>query len=403
MRSVAVLVFALVGCGGSPGHTPAPSPTPAPPSGAHAPTPTPAPGDDAPWALVRHLASDALAGRAPGTPGSAAARAAITAELERCGVAPALPNGTFEQRTDGPGINLIAHLPGRVPGRHVLLSAHYDHLGVHGGEIMNGADDNAAAVGSVLAVACELARSGPRAATVIIAFWDTEEPPYFLTDDMGSRWYVAHPHVPLASIEVAIVLDLVGAGLWPGSPLHFALGAETSPALARAVDATPAAGFTLVPAGLHLVEDLVTGGHQPWSDYDAFRDASVPVLFLSNGQTAHYHQPSDDFATLDLPKLTAQTRWLAALVGRLANLPTADAPHFAPFDRPEVDRAAARTLVQGALDSGRFAAGTGALEADLAGLPSADPLALRVAVQRVQCLAAGRYPERLCNALGARP
>jgi len=401
MRPVAVLAFFLAACGGTSAADPSAPPAPAEPAPAE---PAPAePGlSDEPWALVRLLASDALEGRAPGTPGGAKARAAIIAELKRCGVTPATPGGAFEQPTDGPGINLIGHLPGRDPGRHVLLSAHYDHLGVHGGEIMNGADDNAAAVGSVLAVACELARAGPRAATIIIALWDAEEPPYFLTDDMGSRWFVAHPHVPLSSIEVAIVLDLVGAGLWPGSPLHFALGAETSPALARAVDATPASGFTLVPAGLHLVEELVTGGHQPWSDYDAFRDANVPVLFLSNGQTAHYHQPSDDFATLDLPKLAAQTRWLGALVGRLADLPASDAPRFAPFDRPEIDRAAARTLVQGALDSGRFSAHD-ALRADLAGLPDADPRAVRAAVQRVQCLAAGRYPTRLCEALGARP
>ena len=398
--AVTALSLGLLGCGEKSGAVPIPAEPigPTAPAGPGTP-PAPAPATD-PWSIVRYLSSDALEGRAPGTPGSAKARAAIVAELKRCGVTPAI-GVSFEQPTDGPAINLIGHLPGRDPARHVLLSAHYDHLGIHGGEIMNGADDNAAAVGSVLAVACELARSGPRAATVIVALWDAEEPPHFLTDRMGSRWFVAHPHVPLSSIEAAVVLDLVGAGLWPGSPLHFALGAETSPALARAVDATPPDGFTLVQAGLHLVEDLVTGGHQPWSDYDAFRDAEVPVLFLSNGQTAHYHQPSDDFATLDLPKLSAQTRGLAALVARLADLPASDAPRFSPFERPEVDRAAARQLVAGALSADRGEA-RDALEADLVGLPTADRLALRAAVQRVQCLAAGHYPTSLCRTLGAR-
>jgi hypothetical protein len=355
---------------------------------------------EARWAIVRHLASDALEGRAAGSAGGKQARAAIIAELERCGVAPALAGGAYEQPTSGPGVNVLGHIPGKVKGRHVLVSAHYDHLGVRDGVIMNGADDNAAAVGSVLEVACSIARRGGAAATIIVAFWDAEEPPYFLTPNMGSRYWVEHPHVPLESVEAAVVLDLVGAGLWPGSPLHFALGAETSPALARAVDATPAAGFSLVQAGLHLVEALVVGGHQPWSDYHYLRAADIPVLFLSNGQSERYHTGDDDFATLDLDKLAAQTRWLTALVSRLGDATGEAIPRFSPFERPEVDREAARRLLGAALASGAIGE-RDALEADLAGLGSADQHALRAAVQRVQCLAAGHYPASLCRRLGA--
>jgi len=352
------------------------------------------------WPLVQLLASDALAGRAPGSEGSRKARAAIIAELERCKVA--LPPGetTFEQATAGPGINVIGHLQGSEPDRYMVLSAHYDHLGVHDGEIMNGADDNAAAVGSVLAVACALA-ARPHRATLIVALWDTEEPPHFLGPTMGSRYWVEHPHVPLANIEAAIVLDLVGGGLWPGSPVHVALGAESSPALATAVDRTPVpGGLVVAQAGLHLVEALVSGGHQPWSDYDAFRDAEIPHLFLSNGQTEHYHTPHDDFATLDLAKLTRQTTWLSDLVLALLDLERSAAPRWAPFERPDVDRMAARHLVDGALAAGGFGE-PDALTADLARLaPDASPLSARVAVQRVQCLAARHYPTALCLGLG---
>ena len=94
------------------------------------------------WPLVRVLASDALEGRAPGSEGSRKARAAIIAELVRCGVRPA--GAGFEHPTKGPGINVIGELAGSEPGRYVVLSAHYDHLGRHDGEIMNGADDKAA-------------------------------------------------------------------------------------------------------------------------------------------------------------------------------------------------------------------------------------------------------------------
>lgn len=351
---------------------------------------------------MRLLASDAFEGRGPGTTGSRKARAAIIAELERCKVA--LPPGlaSYEQPTSGPGTNVIGHLQGSEPGRYLVLSAHYDHLGIVAGDIMNGADDNAAAVGSVLAVACALAQK-PRRVTLIVALWDTEEPPHFLRETMGSHYWVAHPHVPLGEVEAAIVLDLVGAGLWPGSPIHVALGAESSPELAAAVDRTvPPAGLVVARAGLHLVEELVTGGHQPWSDYDAFRTAHVPHLFLSNGQTEHYHTAADDFATLDLAKLTLQTTWLTSLVGGLLDLPKAEAPRWAPAARPDDDRTAAHRLVAGALASGAFARGKDALTADVARLAGGrdDPIAARVAVQRVQCLAAKHYPTALCLGLG---
>ncbi len=345
------------------------------------------------WPLVRLLASDALEGRAPGSEGSREARAAIIAELVRCGVAPA--GEGFEHPTPGVGVNVIGELKGSEPGRYLVLSAHYDHLGRHDGEIMNGADDNAAAVGSVVEVACRLAKS-PRRVTVIVALWDTEEPPHFLTPSMGSRAWVEAPHVPLAQVEAAIVLDLVGAGLWPGSPVHVALGAESSPELAQTIDAVPVPpGLVVSQAGLHLVEALVSSGtRQPWSDYHYFREAKVPALFLSNGQTEHYHTAHDDFATLDLDKLDRQTTWLAALVDRLANL--AQRPTYAPLERLEVDRKSAQMLVQGAVKAGGF----DGLAPIVERLATTDVHGLRAAVQRVQCLASKRYPTALCTQLG---
>jgi len=402
--------------------------TPPPLAADATPGPTPPSPDPADWPLVATLASDELEGRAPGSEGSRKARAAIIAELTRCGVAPGV-GASYERPIDprrGPAINVFGLVPGSEPDRVVILSAHYDHLGVVGGEIMNGADDNAAAVGSVVAVACALAALPRARASLLVALWDAEEPPAFLGPGMGSRAWVEDPHVPLASIEAAIVLDLVGGGLWPGSPVHVALGAESSPALAKAIAATPApSGLVVAQAGLHLVEALVAGTRarddpearedledpnaarrQPWSDYDAFRRAQIPFVFLSNGQTAHYHTPGDDFATLDLAKLTRQTTWLTQLVRTLLDLPRAAAPRWepvpdsAPTSR-ERDRLAARRLVEGALGSKRFEPHRPMLEADLAALAAETPStrALRVAVQRIQCFAAGHYPPALCARL----
>lgn len=348
------------------------------------------------WALVETLASDALAGRKPGTPQSETARRLLSDALTGCGYE------VTRQQTAGPGINLLARRPGPRLSRTLILSAHYDHLGVVDGQIMNGADDNAAAVGSVLEVACHISKieTSP-SVELLIALWDTEEPPYFLTPDMGSVYFATHPTVPLSQIDAVVVLDLVGAGLWRDFPAHVVLGAETASALADAVKATPVPpGLEIIEAGLHLVERLVVRPDdiQPWSDYHAFREQGVPVLFLSNGQGHHYHRPDDDFANLDLTKLGLQTDWLLALTHRLLTSP--DKPHFAPTDRPQTDTRAARRMVEAALATGGNRMDRDVLSRDLARLDSdTSATSLRRAVQRVQCYAAGHYPRAACAAL----
>ena len=344
------------------------------------------------WALVEALSSDALAGRKPGSAAAEEARRLITDALTSCGYE------VSRQQTDGPGINLLASRG--AGGRTLILSAHYDHLGVVDGQIMNGADDNAAAVGSVIEVACHISKietSGTWPVRLLVALWDTEEPPFFLTSQMGSAFFAANPTVPLADIDAVIVLDLVGAGMWPGFPAHVALGGETSAALSDAIRETPVPrGLEVLEAGLHLVERLVTNPdrRQPWSDYHAFRERHMPVLFLSNGQGHHYHRPDDDFEVLDLVKLGRQTEWLAALTQRL--LQAAEKPVFsATEERPDVDIAAARRLVAAAIAHGAF--DRGPLQADLERLDhDTSAMSLRRAVQRVQCYAAGQYPRPMC-------
>src|SRR5690606_27031633 len=99
--------------------------------------------------------------------------------------------------------------------RPIVISAHYDHLGECNGAICNGAYDNAAAVSVILALACAYA-AAPPPRTLLFAAWDAEEPPTFLSDEMGSEFFAANPTLPLEDIAVVLVLDLVGAELWPG-------------------------------------------------------------------------------------------------------------------------------------------------------------------------------------------
>jgi hypothetical protein len=124
---------------------------------------------------VRRLSAPDMEGRRTGTEGNARARAYIVQRLHDEGAAPL--GGGYEHpfdfshtsvkaiwrrdravRMDLHGTNVLALIPGSAPGPALVVSAHYDHLGIRGDALYPGADDNASGVAALLAVARDLAR-----------------------------------------------------------------------------------------------------------------------------------------------------------------------------------------------------------------------------------------------------
>ncbi|MBX2802259.1 MAG: M28 family peptidase [Myxococcales bacterium] len=353
-------------------------------------------------AVVRTLADPALDGREEGSPGSAIVQRMLVDQLRACGVQPAGEQGFRQAIRTGRGTNLL----GRVAGvgqdpQVIVVSAHYDHQDL-GWRTHPGAQDNAAAVGALLQVGCALAEA-PAERDVILAFWDAEEPPTFLTSQMGSRYWHAHPTVALDRVGAVVVLDLLGGGLWDGYGTTFALGAETSPQLWAAAEATPTTALHRVQqASLSLVEEMVVGPSMVWSDYEVFRAHRIPVLFLTDGQNDRYHTPRDTSEALDYDKLGAEARWLEALVRRLGAGPSI---RWSPAPRPEHDRAAVRTLLTEALAAPETAVwgatARGALQASLQELQTGQGSTrdVRAAAQRLMCWAGPRASVFTCGLL----
>lgn len=259
-------------------------------------------------ALVDALCSEATAGRAPGTPEGRAARAEVITALRAAGLDP------YEQPVPGcGGANVLATLPGDVD-RWVLIAAHYDHLGRDGDQVFWGADDNAAAVAILVEVAGALARQRAAGRGVVIAAFDAEEPPYYLSPAMGSVHYAGHPAVPLERTDMMICMDLVGHAMGadeipaPVRQTVFALGAEKSEGTSALVGDIDVDGVAVRPADVDLVP--------PLSDYYAFRQRQVPFLFLSAGRSRIYHTPEDTPDKLDFAKMAATARWLETFVRR---------------------------------------------------------------------------------------
>ncbi len=254
-------------------------------------------------------------GRRVGQPGHAEARAFLTRRMEEVGLRPFLGDGfalPYDPQGCGWGKHDLANLVGVVPGRDaslrpILIGAHYD-------SVIDEpcSDDNATAVAVALGVATAL-RDHPLERDVLIAFFDAEEPPYFLSPAMGSIRFYEDQRAGL-DFAAVIIMDLIGHDVeFPMSgtgleDLLFILGAESHGALPEIVERSAAEVPQLrVLASLNdYVGDL--------SDHHAFRLGGQPYLFLSCGQGRCYHSPCDTPEWVNFEKVGRVYELVLALV-----------------------------------------------------------------------------------------
>jgi Peptidase family M28 len=243
----------------------------------------------------------------------------------------AVPVSETDSRTIG--TNVAGLLEGTDPllkEEYIILSAHFDHLGVREGKLYPGADDDASGVAAMLEAARCLSTSPtkPRRSILFVGF-DLEEPGL-----IGSQYFVRKPPIALESLKLFMTSDMIGRSLG-GVPNKdvFVLGSEYSPGLRRLVQ-TAAQGKD-VRVNL-LGSDLLVIDR---SYYGPFRGKSIPHLFFSTGENPTYHTPEDRPETLEYAKLEAIARVLCDLTldASIAD----ELPRWEPSDEPSLEEAEA--------------------------------------------------------------
>lgn len=287
LASVAVL--ALAGCSGLVRETPV---------AVEMPAPIAAPADYTQlMADLRTLSADDMEGRGAGTAGGERARAYIVSRLEAIGVG-APPMGRLQpfeaqgRTREGPktfnGVNILGLIEGtRVPDRYIVVTAHYDHVGVNEGQIYNGADDNASGVATMLEIAARLQAQKPEHSVIFVAF-DAEE-----RGLLGAKHFVQAPPVPLSSIAMNLNFDMTARAetdmkLW-------VTGTYQNPTFRPILEAVPAMGGVSLAFGKDTPQDTGENNWVEASDHGPFFRANVPFLYLGVDYHPDYHRPSDDF------------------------------------------------------------------------------------------------------------
>jgi Zn-dependent M28 family amino/carboxypeptidase len=242
------------------------------------------------------LSADDMEGRLTGTPGAARARAYILRRFKEAGIQPFGDSYerpfTYRGRGDSgdrSGVNIVGVVRGtREPGRFIVVTAHFDHLGVRNGEIFNGANDNASGVAALLAVASRVSASKP-AHSVVFAALDAEE-----SGLNGARAFLADPPVPREAIVMNVNLDMVGRD---AKNVLFASGTFHYPFLKAYLK-----DVARPPVVLRLGHDAPNvKGEDDWtrdSDHYPFHQAGIPFIYFGVEDEAQHHKATDDAETV---------------------------------------------------------------------------------------------------------
>jgi hypothetical protein len=216
---------------------------------------------------------------------------------------------------------------------YVLLSAHYDHLGIgphsgSGDRIYNGANDDGSGTVSVIEIASALAtlRPRPKRSLVFVTFYGEEH------GMVGSLHYVEHPVVPLEKTVADINLEQVGR-------TDDSDGPRVSAATVTGYDYSDV-GALLRRAGKAVGVDVLkhptkSDGYFGASDNASFARAGIPAHTISVAYMfPDYHGADDEWEKIDFANMTKVDRMAALGLVMIADGP---APAWSP-DNPKATR-----------------------------------------------------------------
>ncbi|MCS7024947.1 MAG: M20/M25/M40 family metallo-hydrolase [Bryobacteraceae bacterium] len=221
--------------------------------------------------------------------------------------------------------NVAGILPGSDPvmkNSVVLVSAHYDHIGLgepdsQGDRIYNGANDDASGVASMLEIAAAMAASSqrPKRTVVFLALFGEEK------GLLGAKYYVRHPIFPVRDTVANLNLEQLGR-TDSQQGVHRARLSPTGYSYSELTDVLEQAGAL---TGVEIYHDVrYSEAFFSRSDNLAFAEAGIPSTTVCVAfDFPEYHSPGDHWEKMDYENLAKVSQTLLAAVWLLADQPVA--------------------------------------------------------------------------------
>jgi len=287
--------------------------------------------------LIKHLytvASDEMEGRDTGSKGQKKAGNYLISQYQANGIS--FPKGAtdfyqkvpadFLKSKSGENLpdseNIWAFIEGsEKPNEVVVISAHYDHVGVKNGEVYNGADDDGSGTVALLEIAqaFEIAKKeghGPKRSILFLHMTGEEH------GLLGSSYYSEHPLFPLANTVTDINIDMIGRHDEfhnDSSKYVYLIGSDYLSTDLYNICEEANKNY------VHLFLDYKFNDRKDpnrfyyRSDHYNFAKNGIPSVFLFNGVHADYHKASDEVDKIEFDALAKRAQLAFTIAWEIAN------------------------------------------------------------------------------------
>lgn len=218
--------------------------------------------------------------------------------------------------------NVMAYLEGSdLKDEVIVLSAHYDHLGIHDGKVYNGADDDGSGTVAIMQLARAFAEAkrqgkGPRRSLLFLNVSGEEK------GLLGSEYYSEHPVLPLEKTVCDLNIDMIGRldADHPNNPNYvYLIGADKLSKDLHNISEAANKTYTKLELDYRYNDESDPNRYYYRSDHYNFAKNGVPVIFYFNGVHADYHQETDEVSKIDFNKMEKITRLVFFTAWDVAN------------------------------------------------------------------------------------
>lgn len=218
--------------------------------------------------------------------------------------------------------NIWAFIEGsEKPEEIVVLSAHYDHIGIKRGEVYNGADDDGSGTVALMEIAAAFQKAkkeghDPKRSVLILHVTGEEHGLH------GSRFYTENPLFPLANTVADVNIDMIGRRdkfHQDSNNYIYLIGSDyLSTDLYNVCEAVNKKNnFLALDYKYNDIKDPNRFYYR--SDHYNFAKKGIPVVFLYSGEHEDYHKATDEVSKIEFDALTQRTKYAFAIVWEIAN------------------------------------------------------------------------------------
>ncbi len=219
--------------------------------------------------------------------------------------------------------NVLGFLKGtEKPDEILVVTAHYDHVGIINGEIHNGADDDGSGTVSVLEVAeafSEAAKkgNGPKRSVLFMTVSGEEK------GLLGSRYYTdMDPVFPLENTVANLNIDMVGRvddAHKENADYIYLIGSDKLSQDLHELSESVNKTYTNLELDYTYNDENDPNRFYYRSDHYNFAKNNIPIIFYFNGTHEDYHKPTDTVEKIVFDTMEKRARLVFHTAWQIAN------------------------------------------------------------------------------------